>query len=482
MGKGDEPMRILFVNPDLPSDAPMGRLPSTIHVGLSLVAGACERRGHTVAIYDDYLEHGRPDLFDQRMRDFAPDAVAITANLAILSTTTALARQAKASGIPVVIGGPEATVHPEQTLRRTGGDYAVIGEGEETMPELCATLAGATDAPALEDVAGVAFASNGGEVVLNAARPPLTDMDEIPFVPLHLYPLERYGRFGNEVGATPCDVLSTSRGCPFRCAFCSNKHVWGRRYRFMSAPRIVAEVVAMQENYGTTAINFREDHFTLNRRRVMEFCRLMIELQTGVVWACESRTDCLDDELLALMKKAGCRAIWFGVESGTQRVLDMLKKGTNLEQIESTFRRVKSHGIAAGASVILGIPGQTMEENRETIRFVRRLDPEWVYFNTFLGLPGSEMYQEILDRGLVWQEWEGLILPNSEIMTWPEKQAFKRRAELLFNVRPKMLRRHLRRMGLRGFVRKSFNALSRYVDAIRYESRGEDSACSCQHE
>lgn len=123
-----------------------------------------------------------------------------------------------------------------------------------------------------------------------------------------------------------------------------------------------------------------------------------------------------------------------------------------------------------------------MEENRETIRFVRRLDPEWVYFNTFLGLPGSEMYQEILDRGLVWQEWEGLILPNSEIMTWPEKQAFKRRAELLFNVRPKMLRRHLRRMGLRGFVRKSFNALSRYVDAIRYESRGEDSACSCQHE
>ena len=139
------------------------------------------------------------------------------------------------------------------------------------------------------------------------------------------------------------------------------------------------------------------------------------------------------------------------------------------DQVENTFRLLKRHGIAAGASVMLGIPGQTLAENYETIRFLRKIDPDWVYFNTFIGLPGSEMYQEILDRHLVWKEWEGLVLPNSEIMTWPEKQAFKRRTEIMFNLRPRMLVRHLCRMGIIGFIRKSGTVFSRYLTGMRFE-------------
>jgi radical SAM superfamily enzyme YgiQ (UPF0313 family) len=452
----------------------MGRLPPTVPLGLALVGAAVERAGHSVAFHDDYLEQGGPGLMARRINEVQPDLIGLHVNLTLLSSARELIAVAKARSIPTVIGGPQVTLDPTQTLRCTGATYAVVGEGEETLPELCSALAAGGDKALVNSVLSLCYTrASGGGCVFTGLRQPMLDLDNVPFVPLHLFPLGRYDRRGNEAGCSPCDMISTSRGCPFNCRFCSNKAVWGRRYRFMSARRVVDEVIHLKQNYGTKGVYFREDHFTLRRDRLIEVCKLLVEAEVHVRWVCESRVDRLDEESVALMRRAGCRAVWFGVESGTQRVLDMLNKQTRLEQIEAVFRLLKKHRIAAGASVMLGIPGQTMEENSETIRFLHKLDPDWVYFNTFVGLPGSEMYDEILEQGLVWKEWEGLVLPNSEVMTWPEKQAFKRRAELAFNLRPKMLLRHLRRMGPGGLLRKGANVLSRYRAGVKFEHRQE---------
>jgi len=165
---------------------------------------------------------------------------------------------------------------------------------------------------------------------------------------------------------------------------------------------------------------------------------------------------------------AGCRAIFFGAESGTQRVLDFLRKGITLEQIENTFRLCRKVGINVVASVMIGIPGQTLEENYETIRFIKKIDADTVYFNPFMGYPGTDTYKYILDKGLVYSRWEDIILPNSEALTWPEKVRFKQKAEILYNLSPRILVGHLKRMGLRRFTRKALNTFSRYMKLWKF--------------
>jgi radical SAM superfamily enzyme YgiQ (UPF0313 family) len=231
----------------------------------------------------------------------------------------------------------------------------------------------------------------------------------------------------------------------------------------MSSKRVVDEMQYLADNFGIKAINFREDNFTVNRQRVMDICSLIKQRNLKIEWMCESRVDIVDEELLTSMKQAGCSAIYFGIESGSQRVLDILRKQTTVQQNESVVRLCKKVGIKPIISIMLGVPQQTLQENYESIKFVKKLNPEIAYFNVFTGFPGTELYDYIIEHNLIYKKLEQIILPNSECLTWPEKLKLKQKAEILYNTSPKVMLRHIKRIGFLRTIQKGLLTIKRYV-------------------
>jgi len=471
-------MHIILIRPDLPKEAPIGRLFPQLPIGLAYIAGVLEMNGFKITILDDYLIRKGAKYIAEQVKSLDADLIGITCNLATVITTAEIVNELLPFNIPTVIGGPEVTINPERTLSRTNAPIGICGEGEYTMLEICNRLSNnELTIDKLRDILGIVYKLPDGEIKINPSRSLIKNLDELPFLPLHLFPMDKYERTMAELSVSPVDILSTSRGCPFNCSFCNNKYVWGRNYRVMSGSRIVNELEFLIKNYGTKGVFFREDHFTLNKKRVYEFCSEIEIRKINIHWGCESRADALNEDLIRTMKKAGCESIWFGVESGTPRVLKMLKKDIDIEQVEYIFKLCKKYKIQVGASVMIGIPGQTLEENYETLKFVKKLNPDWAYFNTFVGYPGSEMYDIIVEKGLIYKKWEDLILPNSEVLTWQEKVRFKERAEIRFNTRPKVIIRHIKRMGIRRFIKKALNTLYRF-----YKVRSFNKAITLQYE
>jgi len=231
-------------------------------------------------------------------------------------------------------------------------------------------------------------------------------------------------------------------------------------YRCISAKRLIEHVKHILSTTDTKGIYFREDHFTLNKERVISFCDLLKQEGLTFEWGCESRVDRLDSDLVTIMKEAGCRSMWFGVESGSDEVLKRIKKGVTTEQIRRAFKICREEGIRVGASVMFGIPGESKEELKQTLRFLKEINPDWIYYSAFFGLPGSEMYQTLLDNPkYVHSKWHSLILANSDDKTWPEKLKFKHRVEFIFNVRPRTLLNHIKRMGILAFTKKAFSSV-----------------------
>jgi glycosyltransferase involved in cell wall biosynthesis/Tfp pilus assembly protein PilF/ubiquinone/menaquinone biosynthesis C-methylase UbiE/pyruvate-formate lyase-activating enzyme/dTDP-glucose pyrophosphorylase len=194
--------------------------------------------------------------------------------------------------------------------------------------------------------------------------------------------------------------MNTSRGCPFRCNFCSVHSIWGRTYTYFSAERVVSDIEYLVNTYRAKGIYFREDNFTLNNKRVIEICHILLEKNIKVKWACETRVDTLSRNLLQLMYDAGCRAFYIGFESGCQRILDLMKKDITLEQSKNVVKWCKEIGIKVYGSYVVGIPGEAEEEIKKTVEFSRSLGTDTAGLNVFVGIPKSEMYRKAIDDGL----------------------------------------------------------------------------------
>ena len=256
----------------------------------------------------------------------------------------------------------------------------------------------------------------------NPPRKLMENLDEIPFMPLELFPMDKYVRSFCELEVYPVDLMCTSRGCPYTCRFCSNEYVWGHKVRAMSAKRVVDEIEHMVEKYDTKGIYFREDNFTILKKRVGLICDEIKSRGIEIEWICQSRVKPLDEEVIKKMADAGCKSVWFGVESGSQKILDMLNKGITLSDIKRAFDIYKKYGIKRGASVMIGIPGESLDDIQKTRDLINEIKPDYVFWNPFLGIPGSEIYDEIKDRKeLHYNVYKGMILLNNEVLNWPEK-------------------------------------------------------------
>jgi radical SAM superfamily enzyme YgiQ (UPF0313 family) len=259
----------------------------------------------------------------------------------------------------VVLGGPQASVVDVTTMRAFPAiDLIVRGEAEYTLPELVEALSGRRS---LEEISGLTFRRHhDGEIVRNPDAPLVMDLDALPFPAFHLFPDVRFCRhFPLELG----------RGCPFSCTFCSTNDFFRRRFRLKSPKQMIADMRRVRETYGISSFELVHDMFTVDRKRVVEFCEALIESGEQFIWGCSARTDCVDEELIALMARAGCRGIFFGIETGSGRMQKVIDKGLALDDSRARVRSCDKYKINTAVSLMAGFPDETMNDLRDTAAF-----------------------------------------------------------------------------------------------------------------
>jgi radical SAM superfamily enzyme YgiQ (UPF0313 family) len=391
---------ILLINPDSPPESPWGFSRMLPPLGLAYIASTLEKAGFEAKIHDNYLLRSSVEEIKREVERLNPEIVGVSCNSVNYKRCLEISKAVKDTGLncKVVVGGPHATYVPESILANSEIDYVVIGEGEQAMLELAKRIKEGASLKKIAKIPGIAYKSRAG-----FKRNPLKFMDHLDDVPLparHMLQMQRYNRKIEFLDVEPVDIMNVIRGCPFNCLFCETKELWGPISRYFSPARIVEEVEHLTKTYNTKGIYFIGDNFTINERVVTEVCELLRKKKLGVEWICDTRVDLVSRNLLKTMRDAGCRTIWFGVESGSPRILQKLNKGITLEKAVEAFKLCKEVGIRTACSFLMGIPGETMEDMNATFKFAKKLNPDWCQFNIFIAVPGSKLYEEVIQEKL----------------------------------------------------------------------------------
>lgn len=441
-------MRILLIQPPIPPEVELYSTAQMIAppMGLAYLAAVLEQHGYEVEVLDAPVFELTYEKLPSEVERRKPDIVGITATTAVAPSAFKTARIVKET-IPealVVMGGPHITFLPEGTMRTEPSiQIGVIGEGEYTLLDLVKTWEKSRD---LRKVKGVIYRENGN-LKYAEPRPLIENIDELPFPARHLLPMERYKVFGkHEI----LGLIFTSRGCPFNCTFCSSSLIFGKGFRARSPKNVVDEVEEFVEQYKSNHIEFVDDLFILDKKRVKEICREIKERGLDIIWVCSARADTVDGELFKTIRDAGCIMVYLGVESGVQRVLNLMRKGIKVEQSIRAVKLAKEADLQVVASFVLGIPGETWEEALETIRFAKKLDPDFVQFSLATPFPGTELYRVAKEKGLLltedWTKYTVLkpVMQTEELSEEKLKRLIKK-AYFDFYLQPHVIWRYIRR-------------------------------------
>lgn len=383
-------------------------------LGLAWLAAVLEQNSISVEILDALVERKDLETVANKVKKTCPDIVGITCVTATRSDAFKTADKIRVTcpNATVVIGGPHVTFTAEDTLRNIQSvDIIVRGEGEATFLELVKALESGTD---LTEVKGISFRSEGN-IIHNPPRPFIEDIDSLPFPARHLLPMEKYDFRIPFTDVKATNVLS-GRGCPFGCIYCSTSTMWGKTIRMRSPSNVVDEIEQIVKEYGIRGIYFFDDTFTFHKRRTIEICDEIIERGLDLVWFCESRVDVIDEELLTKMKKAGCKIIAFGIESGSQRVLDIIKKKITVDQSIKATNLCKKVGIKTKSFFIYGLPGELPQDMEATFRFAYGLNSDIKIPGMCEIRPGTELEaiakeENVIPDGFSWAK-EGDFVPK----------------------------------------------------------------------
>lgn len=321
----------------------------------------------------------------------------------------------------ICFGGFHVSIYPLETLRLEGVDYVVFGEGEETFPELVDCLRQSELKPSSEQlrvIDGIGFFDERGTPVINQPRKALVKLDQLPMPAHDLIDLSKY----TVVLADEATVgaIQTSRGCPSKCVFCDIRMT---RYRYRSEKHVLQEI-KMLKNMGIKEFFILDDTFTINRSRVMRLCELLIREDLNIRYKISSRIDRVDEEMLEALAKSGCYRIHYGIESGSQRMLDFLEKEIRVEQIEEVVAMTKKAGIEVFAYMMVGIPTETVEDMEKSFSLIRRIMPDHVNYSICTPFPATNLYQQALDKSGFeddyWHEFAKRPDPSFKIRTMNE--------------------------------------------------------------
>jgi radical SAM superfamily enzyme YgiQ (UPF0313 family) len=374
-------MNILFTTSAAPVKSPFFTNEKRPPLGVGSLISLLRNEDHNVFFIDNYLS---PSNFIKEgyLQKNNIDIVGIHANTICYRDTLRMFNEIenlRKKGLwegKIIVGGPHTSVALSTIPEFV--DYVVQGEGEQAILKII-----------------------NGEVegrVLRGER--IRDLDSLPFQPWDIFNSLPYDYTCPWLDIQPVFTMNTSRGCPFDCVFCSVGSIWGKQYTCFSAERIIAEIEYLIREYGAQGIYFREDNFTLNLKRTEYFCESLIRKNINISWACETRVGNLSTDLIRLMNAAGCKAVYLGVESGSPKVLEKLKKGITVGEIENTVDSCNKLGMKAYCSLIVGTPGENYEDYLLTKNLMDRLKPYQYGFNVFVGIPNSPLYQHILENHL----------------------------------------------------------------------------------
>ena len=384
-------MKISLINPPYPPS--VHSHPPFIPLGLAYLGAVAEKAGHQVTIIDCQAEKLTQETFLARIAQTPSDVIGVTSTTLLYKSAMKLITIAKQAHpqAKTMLGGSHGTFWDENALNEHPSlDIVVRREGELTFIELLDKL---QSQASLANVLGITY-RNGDKIVRNADRPFIEDLDSIPFPAHHLMPLENLKRDGKILFP-----LISSRGCVFWCDFCSTVRMFGRGYRWRSPKNVVDEMQLIHDKYGVKQVTFYDDAFSVDRKRVIKICDELHARKLDMMWDCGTRVDMVDRELLQTMRNAGCFAVWLGVESGSEAILGAMNKSIKLDQTRKAYKTAHEVGLMTIANVVLGFPGETEKTARETIRFVKELNPDDVGFYVATPYPGTPMYDEVIKNG-----------------------------------------------------------------------------------
>ena len=394
-------MRVVFIDNLLFEDAEgIRRYTLQPNLGLLSLIAVLEKEGHEGVLYDPKVEiaRGKLQLNSQLYTDIAKQVLALGPDvLGLTSLGCNFICTAKVAGylrswapeLPILLGGPHATVL-DRVILRAFPQFDVIARNESECTIL--PLLEALRKRNLFDVPGITFRAGGG-IWRNEGDPRIDDLDTLPMPAYHHFPVEELKLSSLRVEA--------GRGCPFQCTFCSTASFFGRKYRLKSAERLVNELDALHESYGISEFALSHDLFTVSRRKVIEFCNAVAD--RGYVWKVSARMDCVDEDLLEQMSAAGCRAIYYGIESGSERMQTISKKRLDLKLFDPILATTQRLGMLATVSFITGYPEETRDDQNATLDlvgscFARDTVPLNVQLHLLTPEPGTELLQNCRDQ------------------------------------------------------------------------------------
>lgn len=475
-----EGVDIVFINPPLSNEERYGikfkaggQTPPT---GLCILAAVCRKKGYKIGLVDAPALNLNYEQTANQALSYNPKYIGITAVTISIYNAFDLIKIIKNKNpeVKIIIGGAHITSAVNETIKRLGNffDIAVLGEGEITIIEVLNAL---EKKKSLSKIKGIAYFKKN-KLVVTKPREFIKNLDILPMPAWDLLP--HLGKYytppAHTVKRFPAALLVTSRGCPGLCTFCDNK-VFGRTLRAYSADYVINMIKHLQQNYGIKEIQFRDDNFLVFRNRLIELCEKIIQEKIDIAWSCAGRVDMINPEILALMKKAGCWQIWYGIESGSDSVLKAIKKNTNQEKIRKAVFDTKNAGISPCGFFMIGLPTETEEDIKKTIQVLLELPIDEFHMTHMTPFPGSEAHATANEYGVLdddWHKmncWKTVFIPSNiaeEQLVYYSNLAFKK-----FYFRPRIILSYIKKIKSPYHAKIYFAAFLGFIFYIRKKKR-----------
>jgi len=351
--------------------------------------------------------------------------------------------------IKVIAGSSHPTFCPEEVMQNPDIDFIVRGEGE--IPLLSLIKESKKDSPKWDMVPGIHYRDRDGQLKSNPGADLIKDLDKLPFLARDLMLNCDYNVYRDH-------SLASSRGCPYTCTFCADKRLWGGKIRRRSIDNIIKELRHLKGTYKISLVDFVDGTFTYDRKYVQNFCNAMIDNDLDIKWRCAARYDNLDGDLLKLMKRANCSGMYFGLESGSNRLLKLMDKKMTVEDNIKMSQMVYDSGIFSAASILLGLPGESKEEMEATLKLMKSVKTDVFDVNSYVPLPGTTLYDSMSEEDKEKIDWGKVAMKSFDnyFLTGVSRDDFKRYLSEAYEITNKLHRKTL----IRYMVKMPFNFIS----------------------
>jgi radical SAM superfamily enzyme YgiQ (UPF0313 family) len=368
-------------------------------LGLLYLSSYLKSKGYAIGVFDATFQ--KLADFKARLEADRPPVVGLYTNLMTKFNVLTMIGLCRAVGAKVVLGGPEPPAYAAEYLER-GADVIVVGEGELTLEDLMARHLTAAN---LAEVPGIIYRGDDGAIITNPARPYIANLDALPFPDRDAIDMDRYVRVWRENHGRGSVSLICARGCPFHCQWCSHA-VYGNTHRRRSPANVVAELEMLVERYKPDQLWYADDVFTIHRRWFLEYAALIKARGLAIPFECISRADRLDETVVTALKEMGCYRLWIGSESGSQRVLDAMRRDTRVDDVQAKTRLLRAHGIQVGMFIMLGYEGEVVSDLEATTEHLIKSNPDLFLTTVAYPIKDTPYYKQVKERVVAPAGWE----------------------------------------------------------------------------